>query len=333
MDFSKKSVLITGGTGSFGRSYVKKLLSTNVERVVVFSRDEMKQWDMAHELKDSRLRFFIGDVRDRDRLKRSLSGIDYVVHSAAMKIVPMAEYNPIECIKTNIHGAVNVIEASLDVGVKKVVALSTDKASSPINLYGATKLASDKLFCSANSYSSQSGPIFAVVRYGNVMGSRGSVLPFFASLDPKAEFPITDPRMTRFMIDMKDAVGLVDKAFHEMVGGEIFVKKTKSMNILDIASAFSKDFSYNVIGVREGEKLHEQMISIEDARTTFSYDGYYKILPDMFDWQKCSKRIGIGKPVQEDFSYSSEKNSEWMSTKELRAWLKNNLNFQGSFSE
>jgi UDP-N-acetylglucosamine 4,6-dehydratase/5-epimerase len=327
VDFSKKSVLITGGTGSFGRSYVRKLLSTDVERIVVFSRDEMKQWDMARELKDPRLRFFIGDVRDRNRLKRSLSGIDFVVHSAAMKIVPMAEYNPIECINTNIHGAVNVIEASLDMGVKKVVALSTDKASSPINLYGATKLASDKLFCSANSYSSQAGPIFAVVRYGNVMGSRGSVLPFFASLDPKAEFPITDPRMTRFMIDMKDAMDLVDTAFDKMVGGEIFVKKIKSMNILDIAGAFSTDFSYKTTGIREGEKLHEQMISAEDARTTFSYDSYYKILPNMFEWHKCSRRIGNGIQVPEDFSYTSDKNSEWMSIEELRVWLRNNLNF------
>ena len=250
----------------------------------------MKQWDLAQQyLDDERVRFFIGDVRDRDRLYRAFDGVDYVIHAAATKIVPTAEYNPFECIKTNINGAMNVIDAAIDKKVKGVVALSTDKASSPINLYGATKLASDKLFVSANSLSGEDGTLFSVVRYGNVMGSRGSVIPFFRSLADTGMIPITDIKMTRFMITLNEGVELVWHAFKDMVGGEIYVKKIPSMNILDIAEASAPGVNHEIVGIRPGEKIHEQMIGEEDAPHTYEYSNYFKILPAINGWNNDKK--------------------------------------------
>src|SRR6185436_2483822 len=254
-------------------------------RLVVYSRDEMKQWDMAKRYRDDdRVRFFIGDVRDPVRLSRALDGVDYVVHAAATKIVPTAEYNPFECIKTNVIGAMNLIDACIDRGVKRVVALSTDKASSPINLYGASKLASDKLFVAGNSYAGSTGTRFAVVRYGNVMGSRGSVIPLFLSLAHTAVLPITSDQMTRFMITLETGIEFVWHAFEDMVGGEIYVKRIPSMRVADIARAVAPDARHNIIGIRPGEKLHEQMIGVDDAPYTYAYPDYFKILPAIHDW-------------------------------------------------
>ena len=260
--FINSAILVTGGTGSFGHAFVRMTLERyNPKRIVIFSRDEMKQWEMAKLFKDdSRVRFMIGDVRDKDRLYRALDGIDYVVHAAATKIVPTAEYNPFECVKTNVFGAMNLIDACIDQGVKGVVALSTDKASSPANLYGATKLTSDKLFIAGNSYSGDNDTRFAVVRYGNVMGSRGSVIPFFMTQADKGTLPITDDRMTRFMISLEQGVDLVWHAFEDMIGGEIYVKKIPSMKVTDVARAVAPDASHDIVGIRPGEKLHEQMI-------------------------------------------------------------------------
>ena len=265
------SILITGGTGSFGHAFARLTLKKyNPKRLVIFSRDEIKQWEMAKLFKNhSNVRFFIGDVRDKDRLHRALSGIDFVVHAAATKIVPTAEYNPFECIKTNINGAMNLIDTCIDQGVKGVVALSTDKASSPVNLYGATKLASDKLFSASNSsYAGGHKTCFSVVRYGNVMGSRGSVIPFFMSLKDQKQLPITDERMTRFMITLEEGVELVWHAFKDMVGGEIYVKKIPSIKIVDIAKVIAPKAKHKIIGIRPGEKLHEQMISSDDSYST-----------------------------------------------------------------
>jgi UDP-N-acetylglucosamine 4,6-dehydratase (inverting) len=322
-----KSILITGGTGSFGHTFVPMTLAKyNPRRLVIFSRDEMKQWEMAKIYSnDPRIRFFIGDVRDKDRLHRALTGIDYVIHAAATKIVPTAEYNPFECVKTNIIGAMNLIDASIDQGVKRVVALSTDKASSPVNLYGATKLASDKLFIAGNSYAGNLQTRFAVVRYGNVMGSRGSVIPFFLSLKDKNILPITDLEMTRFMISLEQAVELVWHAFDDMLGGEVYVKKIPSMKIVDIAYAVNPKAKHQIIGIRPGEKLHEQMIGVEDAIHTYEYDGYYKILPAIHNWSKDPERINIGMPVPHNFSYSSDSNPSWMSAESLKEWISANL--------
>ena len=323
---NNSSILITGGTGSFGHAFVNLTLKKfNPKRLVIFSRDEMKQWEMAKLYKDDRrIRFLIGDVRDKDRVYRALDGIDYVVHAAATKIVPTAEYDPFECVKTNIIGAMNLIDAAIDKGVKKVIALSTDKASSPANLYGATKLTSDRLFIAGNSYSGLYSTIFSVVRYGNVMGSRGSVIPFFLSLPVNKPFPITDERMTRFMITLDSAVELVWQVFDEMRGGEIFVKKIPSMKVTDIASAIDKNRPQEIVGIRPGEKLHEQMIASEDAIYTYEYDQYYKILPSINSWNKDPIRIGKGILVDPDFSYSSETNQNWMSQTELLNWIKIN---------
>lgn len=317
------SILITGGTGSFGNTFVPMTLAKyNPRRLVIFSRDEMKQWEMAKLYKgDDRVRFFIGDIRDKERLARALNGIDFVVHAAATKIVPTAEYNPFECVKTNVIGAMNLIDAAIDAGVKRVVALSTDKASSPANLYGATKLASDKLFIAGNSYSGSQDTRFAVVRYGNVMGSRGSVIPFFLNESEKGVLPLTDARMTRFMITLEEGVELVWHALRDMIGGEIYVKKIPSMNIVDIARAVAPDARHEMIGIRPGEKLHEQMISPEDAQHTFEYDQHYKILPAIHSWSEDPQRISDGRPVPPDFSYTSDNNSEWMSIDTLRAWI------------
>ena len=323
---NNSSILITGGTGSFGHAFVDLTLKKfNPKRLVIFSRDEMKQWEMAKLYKDDRrIRFLIGDVRDKDRVYRALDRIDYVVHAAATKIVPTAEYDPFECVKTNIIGAMNLIDAAIDKGVKKVIALSTDKASSPANLYGATKLTSDRLFIAGNSYSGLHSTIFSVVRYGNVMGSRGSVIPFFLSLPVNKPFPITDERMTRFMITLDSAVELVWQVFDEMRGGEIFVKKIPSMKVTDIASAIDKNRPQEIVGIRPGEKLHEQMIASEDAIYTYEYDHHYKILPSINSWNKDPIRIGKGILVDPDFSYSSETNQNWMSQTELLNWIEIN---------
>lgn len=320
---TNSSILVTGGTGSFGHTFVPMTLARyNPRRLVIYSRDEMKQWEMAKQYgHDERVRFFIGDVRDKDRLARALNGIDYVVHAAATKIVPTAEYNPFECVKTNVLGAMNLIDACIDQRIKRVVALSTDKASSPANLYGATKLTSDKLFIAGNSYSGSEGTRFAVVRYGNVMGSRGSVIPYFMSLADKGVLPITDPRMTRFMITLEQGVELVWHAFENMVGGEIYVKKIPSMVITDIAQAVAPNAQQEVVGIRPGEKLHEQMIGIEDAPYTFEYEEHFKILPAIHGWSSDPFRINGGKRVANDFTYSSDNNREWMGVDDLRSWI------------
>tara|TARA_B100000787_G_C16197929_1_gene302343 strand:+ start:4703 stop:5701 length:999 start_codon:yes stop_codon:yes gene_type:complete len=323
---SNSTILVTGGTGSFGHCFVPMTLKKyNPKKIIILSRDEMKQWEMAKLYEgDDRVRFFIGDVRDRDRLYRALDGVDYVVHAAATKIVPTAEYNPFECVKTNINGAMNVIDAAIDSRVKSVVALSTDKASSPINLYGATKLCSDKLFVSGNAYAGEHPTRFSVVRYGNVMGSRGSVIPFFNSIKDSGLIPITDPKMTRFMISLKDAVELVWHAFEDAVGGEIYVKKIPSMNITELGKAVAPDAEQKIVGIRPGEKLHEQMIGVEDAISTFEYAEHYKILPVINGWNSDSSRIKGGAKVAEDFTYTSDDNKEWMSIDQLQVWLKEN---------
>jgi UDP-N-acetylglucosamine 4,6-dehydratase len=321
-----KNILITGGTGSFGHAFVPMTLAKyNPRKVVIYSRDEMKQWEMAKKFEaDPRVRFFIGDVRDRDRLYRALDGIDVVVHAAATKIVPTAEYNPFECVKTNVMGAMNLIDACIDKKVKRVVALSTDKASSPINLYGATKLASDKLFVAGNSYAGSHDTRFAVVRYGNVMGSRGSVIPFFLSLKDKGVLPITDERMTRFMITLEHGVELVWHALEDMEGGEIYVKKIPSMKVTDIAGAAVPGAKHEFVGIRPGEKLHEQMIGPEDSFYTYEYADHYKILPAIHNWSACANRIKNGRKVVEGFSYTSDSNTEWMTKDELRSWIAEN---------
>ena len=323
------SILITGGTGSFGKNFVPFALKKyKPKRLIIFSRDEMKQWEMARLYKkDSRIRFFLGDVRDKDRLHRALHNVDYVVHAAALKIVSTAEYNPFECVKTNINGAMNVIETCIDQKVKKVVALSTDKASSPISLYGATKLVSDKLFTASNSSYAQSHKTrFAVVRYGNVMGSRGSVIPLFSSLKDTGELPITDLKMTRFMISLEQAIDFVRFAFEEMQGGEIYVKKIPSIKVTDIAKTILPKAKFKIIGIQPGEKLHEQMISKEEINSTFEYTNYYKILPQTNKSSKNKLLIKNGKKVSEGFVYSSDNNKDWMTKSDLKKWINKNTN-------
>ena len=323
---TNSTILVTGGTGSFGHTFVPMTLKKyNPKKLIILSRDEMKQWEMAKLYQgDPRVRFFIGDVRDKDRLYRALDGVDYVVHAAATKIVPTAEYNPFECVKTNINGAMNLIDACIDKGVKKVVALSTDKASSPVNLYGATKLASDKLFVAGNAYSGEHGTRFSVVRYGNVMGSRGSVIPYFLSIKDSGVLTITDPRMTRFMISLEQGVELVWHAFDDMVGGEIYVKKIPSMTMPDVATAVSATAEQKIIGIRPGEKLHEQMISAEDSFHTYEYPEHFKILPAINGWDETPERIKDGVKVPEGFVYASDNNSEWMTTEQLQDWIETN---------
>lgn len=328
------SLLITGGTGSFGRTFVELTLDHfNPRRLVIFSRDEMKQWEMSQKYKnDQRVMFFIGDVRDKDRLYRALDGVDYVVHAAATKIVESAEYNSFDCIKTNVLGAMNLIDASIDRGVKKVVALSTDKASSPINLYGASKLASDKLFVASNSsYASGHETKFSVVRYGNVMGSRGSVIPYFYNQKKDTKLPITDLRMTRFMISLEQGVELVWKAFDDMIGGEIYVKKIPSMKVIEIAESINGSKEFDIIGIRPGEKLHEELISSADCYHTYEYMDYYKILPAINNWSLDPRRIKNGKLVKEGFSYTSENNKKWMTIDELKKWIEYNKEIIGKF--
>ena len=322
---TNKTILITGGTGSFGNTFVPMTLKKyNPKKLIIYSRDEMKQWNMAKKFQgDERVRFFIGDVRDKDRLYRALNGVDFVVHAAATKIVPTAEYNPFECIKTNVNGAMNIIDACIDSGVKRVVALSTDKASSPINLYGATKLCSDKIFIAGNSYSAGKTK-FAVVRYGNVMGSRGFVIPYFLETAKSGKLTITDKRMTRVMISLEQGVELVWHAFDDMEGGEIYVKKIPSMNICDIATAVDDKAEQVEIGIRPGEKLHEQMIGVEDSHFTYEYPEHFKILPQICNWGPMEAMIKGGTKVPEGFSYTSDNNKEWMSIPQLQAWIEAN---------
>ncbi len=328
-------LLITGGTGSFGKKFVETVLKQqpHVERVVIFSRDELKQFDMAQTFPASKypqLRFFIGDVRDRERLMRAMEGIDTVVHAAALKQVPTAEYNPFECIKTNVLGAENVIEASLASGVRRVVALSTDKAAAPINLYGATKLCSDKLFVAANNIRGRHNIRFSVVRYGNVMGSRGSVIPFFMDKRKTGSLPITDPRMTRFNITLEEGVEMVMHALEHSLGGEIFVPKIPSYRINDVAEAIAPGCEKPVVGIRAGEKIHEEMVTETDALQTITTDKHYIIVPMLHlkDQQKvmveyCLKHKGT--PVPEGFSYNSGRNTEWLSVDQIRALIREHV--------
>ncbi|GGK34099.1 UDP-N-acetylglucosamine 4,6-dehydratase (inverting) [Caldalkalibacillus thermarum] len=319
MELTNKTILITGGTGSFGKKFVSKILNYDVKKVIVFSRDELKQFEMAQEYNDPRLRFFIGDVRDKDRLYRAFDGVDIVVHAAAMKQVPACEYNPFEAVKTNIHGAQNIIEAAIDRGVKRVIALSTDKAAAPINLYGATKLASDKLFVAGNSYVGDKETRFAVVRYGNVVGSRGSVVPLFKKMRHTGVLPITDKRMTRFWITLDQGVQFVINSLQRMRGGEIFVPKIPSMRVIDLAKAIAPECRIEYVGIRPGEKLHEVMITEDDARRTIEYDNYYVIQPEFPWWRK--EYTNGGRPLPDGFSYSSDKNDWWLSVEELKALL------------
>jgi UDP-N-acetylglucosamine 4,6-dehydratase (inverting) len=328
---NNETILITGGTGSFGHAFVRSTLQRfNPKKLIIFSRDEMKQWEMARKYSDDpRVRFFIGDVRDKDRLARATSGVDVVIHAAATKIVPTAEYNPFEAIKTNILGAMNVVDVCIDNSVRKVVALSTDKASGPINLYGATKLVSDKLFVSGNNYTGGGPTMFSVVRYGNVMGSRGSVIPFFLSQRGKGVLPITDPEMTRFMITLEQGVDLVWKALDDMRGGEIYVKKIPSMRVVDIASTIDPEARLEVVGVRPGEKVHEQMIGPEDAPNTFDCGDYFKILPETGSTFYSDANRSAGVKVSDGFAYTSDGNSDWMTEGMLKDWLRLNTDESG----
>ncbi len=330
-NLNNKKIFITGGTGSFGKAFVYMTLKKyNPKKITIYSRDESKQWDMQQEYKKSKkIEFIIGDIRDYTNLNNSMKGADYVVHAAATKIVPTAETNPFECIKTNINGSMNIINASINNNVKKVVALSTDKACNPINLYGATKLAADKLFVSGNLKNNKESTKFSIVRYGNVIGSRGSVIPYFKSVVNKfPKVPITDLRMTRFIISLKECVEFVWMSFDKMYGGEIFVKKIPSIKILDIANAVSKrQDNYKLIGIRSGEKLHEEMISIEDAYLTYEFKGFYKIIPSILDKKILTLMCRNGKKVKKDFSYRSNINKNWMTSLDLKNWLNKYPNY------
>ena len=316
------SILITGGTGSFGKAFLRQVLDTHEPaRIVVFSRDELKQYEMRLAFgDDQRVRYFLGDIRDRERLRMALRGVDYVVHAAALKQVDTAEYNPMEFVKTNILGSENVIQASIDAGVKKVVALSTDKASSPINLYGATKLTADKLFISSNHYAVAGGTRFSVVRYGNVMGSRGSVIPFFRKLIAAGEpLPITDRRMTRFWITLPQAVDFVIDSFADMNGGELYVPRIPSMRVVDLAEAMAPGANTVDVGIRPGEKLHEEMISTEDARRTVRRADRYVVQPTLAMWGGFHE--AVGEAVPDGFAYTSDTNDQWLNVEQLRTML------------
>ncbi len=324
------SVLVTGGTGSFGHRCIARFLQDpDVKRIVVYSRDELKQFEMGQKFTDKRIRFFIGDVRDRERLMHALTGIDTVIHAAALKQVPTAEYNPFECIKTNVLGAENVVQASIDMKVRQVVALSTDKAAAPINLYGATKLCSDKLFVAANNVRGDQDIRFSVVRYGNVMGSRGSVIPFFIDQRKSGRLPITDREMTRFNITLEQGVDLVMHALEHAIGGEIFVPKIPSYRITDLASAIGPKCEFPVVGVRPGEKIHEEMITETDALQTIETEKHYIIVPMLFGYDTTAllKRYSEhhkGTPVAKGFSYQSGRNADWLSVAELREMISRN---------
>ncbi|MFY0520177.1 UDP-N-acetylglucosamine 4,6-dehydratase (inverting) [Lysinibacillus sp. UGB7] len=320
MPLKNKTVLVTGGTGSFGKKFIGKALTLGVKKVIVFSRDELKQYEMKQEFQDERIRFFIGDVRDKDRLYRAFDGVDIVIHAAAMKHVDACEYNPFEAVKTNIHGAQNIIEAAIDRGVEKVIALSTDKACSPVNLYGATKLASDKLFVAANAYVGEKKTRFAVVRYGNVVGSRGSVVPFFKKIKDTGKLPITDERMTRFWITLDQGVQFVLDNLERMYGGEIFVPKIPSMKVTDLAKAIGPECEIEVIGIRPGEKLHEAMIMEDDARHTLEFDDYYVIQPELAWFAK--EQLNGGEALPDGFAYTSDNNTEWLTIEQLELLVK-----------
>ena len=318
-----KSILITGGTGSFGKKCTEIILKRyKPEKLIIFSRDELKQFEMSQVFSEKEypcIRYFIGDVRDKDRLYRVFDGVDYVIHAAALKQIPAAERNPFEVINTNIVGAENIINAAIDREVKKVIALSTDKAANPINLYGATKLCSDKLFISGNSYSGWHGTRFSVVRYGNVIGSRGSVIPFFKKMKETGTIPITDSRMTRFWITLEQGVEFVIKCLDMCVGGELLVPKIPSMNIMDLAKAMAPDCEYETVGIRPGEKLHEEMITVDDSRHTLEFDEYYVVEPE-FDWWSNERHMNNGgKAVKEGFRYASNLNDKWLTIEELRS--------------
>ncbi len=317
-----KTILVTGGTGSFGKKFTRMVLDRyDVNKLIIFSRDELKQAQMRTEFGNNpKLRFFIGDVRDKERLYRAFDGVDIVIHAAALKRVPECEYNPFEAIKTNVIGAQNIIDAAIDRGVSKIVALSTDKAVNPINLYGATKLCSDKLFIAGNSYVGGKDTRFAVVRYGNVVGSRGSVVPLFMKLKNTGKLPITDPRMTRFWITLEEGVEMVFTALEKMQGGEVFVPKIPSMKITDLAKAIAPECELEIVGIRPGEKLHESLITASDARHTLEFDNYYIIQPE-FSWWRLGNHKD-GKPIEEDFEYTSDKNEEWLTVEEMREMLK-----------
>jgi UDP-N-acetylglucosamine 4,6-dehydratase len=327
VDLNDKSILITGGTGSFGKRFVRSVLwRFRLRRLVIFSRDELKQYDMAQDLPPSEhscLRYFIGDVRDEGRLEMALRDIDYVIHAAALKQVPVAEYNPFECIHTNVQGAENVVKAALRSDVKKIIALSTDKAASPINLYGASKLASDKIFVAANHLSGSKRTLFSVVRYGNVIGSRGSVIPLFRRLirDGADSLPITDPRMTRFSITLQQGVDFVLSSLHMMHGGEIFVPKIPTMKITDLTRAMAPDLPHHIVGIRPGEKLHEVMITEDDARTTLELEDRYIVEPAFTGWSREPHDGLNARSVAEEFRYSSENNPEYLSPDDIRAML------------
>jgi UDP-N-acetylglucosamine 4,6-dehydratase len=328
-----KTLLITGGTGSLGRALTRRILTeTEAAKVIIFSRDEWKQWEMRQLdplFDSSRIRYFIGNVRDEHRMRRAFRDVDYVVHAAALKQVPAAEYNPSEFVLTNVNGAQNVINAAIDCNVKKVVALSTDKAVNPINLYGATKLCSDKLFTHGNAYVGKHGcPKFSVARYGNVLGSRGSIIPFWKKMldEGATSLPVTDPRMTRFWITLDQAADFVLECMERMFGGEIFVPKIPSMRIEDLAEAIAPDVPKEVVGIREGEKLHELMISADDSRRTIEFDKYYVILPETKHGDPFPEAFfRLGKPMGDDFSYTSDNNPEWITAEELHSLLKEHM--------
>jgi UDP-N-acetylglucosamine 4,6-dehydratase (inverting) len=327
---NNKSILVTGGTGSFGKKFIKTVLGRySPKKIIVYSRDELKQFEMQQELPDDGklpMRYFIGDVRDLGRLKMAMNGVDYVVHAAALKQVPATEYNPFEAVKTNVLGGQNVIDAAFKNGVQKVIALSTDKAAAPINLYGATKLTSDKLFITANNYKGTQDIKFSVVRYGNVMGSRGSVIPFFQGRKESGVLPITDERMTRFNITLQEGVDFVLENFERMWGGELFVPKIPSYNILDIAKAIAPNCEHKIVGIRPGEKLHEEMITESDAMNTLEFDNYYVIVPSIRVWSKTKfkneSNKKMGKPCSDGFSYNSKSNNDFLSVEELKSLIK-----------
>ena len=326
--FNNKTILITGGTGSFGKAFADHLLKNfDCKKIIIYSRDEMKQFELMNYFNNnSKLRCFIGDVKDKSRLHRALDGVNYVVHAAALKIVPIAEYNPFETVKTNIVGSTNLIDASIDQGVEKVILLSTDKACDPVNLYGATKMAAEKIFSSSNVYSTNKKTIFSIVRYGNVMGSRGSVIPFFFNLkkNRKSKFPLTHPDMTRFMMDMSDCIEIVKIAFKDSVGGEIYVKKAPSIKIKDIIKVIDPKAKILNIGVRPGEKLHEKLIGEYEGKFTYEYKGHFKIISAIYSNNNLNRLKNL-KKVEKNFSYTSDNNKEWMSINTLKNWIKKNL--------
>jgi UDP-N-acetylglucosamine 4,6-dehydratase (inverting) len=332
--FSNKTLLITGGTGSLGKALVKDIMSKHkdIKKLIVYSRDEQKQFQMAQEWPETlypQMRFFIGDVRDYERLKRAMNGVDYVIHAAAMKHVPIAEYNPDECVKTNIGGAENIIRACLEAQVKSVVALSTDKACAPINLYGATKLTSDKLFIAANNIKGERDIRFSVVRYGNVMGSNGSVMPFFMNKKASGVLPITDPSMTRFNISLQEGVDMVLHALEYAWGGELFVPKIPSYKITDVAMAIGPDCKQEIVGIRPGEKIHEEMITSSDSFTTYDLGKYYVILPQLPNWDMKAFLEKFGaKKVEQGFTYNSGQNEQWVGVEDLRKLMKENLGYE-----